>query len=181
MDRIPMKFNTLTIIYLRYIYICVIFLKGVEMTKEERTRMMHIRLLEPIHKELRKIAAERDQTMQDVVASVVEQRIKKEDILARVQELERLAEEKALEMETRTLEIEMRSLELEKRGLELEEKAIEYEMTLELSEADPVSEHESPAMKSLRKIEKLALGLSEQIKVLKESILMEYEDADNED
>jgi hypothetical protein len=83
------------------------------MTSEEKERMIHIRINNDLHKELRKAAAEYDLTMQDIVSEAVEKRIQSlEGVEAGVElEIERL-EKHARELEIR-LQERLESLEVE--------------------------------------------------------------------
>lgn len=64
-------------------------------------RMIHIRIDNELHKELRKVAAEFDGTIQDIVARAVEERV------------EELRERILLEKEKELLELEARCMQME--------------------------------------------------------------------
>ena len=70
------------------------------MTPEEKQRMIHIRIDGGTHKELRKVAAEYDLTLQEIVAEAVESRVQ-------ALEAEIMLKEKGMELERRARELEV--------------------------------------------------------------------------
>ena len=72
------------------------------MTPEEKERMIHIRIKNDVHKDLRKLAAEYDLTMQDIVSKAVENSIRN---------IEKIG-----------LGMEMQMEEFEKHAIKLEEQ-----------------------------------------------------------
>ena len=113
------------------------------MTPDEKERMIHIRINNELHKELRKAAAEYDLTMQDIVSEAVEKRIQAlEEVEAGVElEMDRL-EKHAHELEIRIAE------RLESLGVETELEAV-----AEVLDDDGHTSFQDPVEKRLEAIE----------------------------
>lgn len=96
------------------------------MTSEEKKRMIHIRISDEIHKELRKAAAEYDLTIQEIVSDAVEERVEafEEVLVAEAEKQAALREELLAEAERQQAE---RNL---KDGGEPVEVRIEHEMSV---------------------------------------------------
>jgi hypothetical protein len=135
-------------------------MKGEMMTEEERQRMIHIRISGATHRELRKVAAENDQTMQELVVLAVERTVEETELLS---EVARKVEERAFELEERSVKIESRNRELESREIELEVK-LELELT-----GEPVSQPET-LIDRIKRMEKLVSSLSSQLQCLKNDL-----------
>ena len=122
------------------------------MTPDEKERMIHIRINNELHKELRKAAAEYDLTMQDIVSEAVEKRIQAlEEVEAGVElEMDRL--------EKHSHELEIRIAErLESLGVETELEAV-----AEVLDDDEHTSFQNPVEKRLEAIEeKLDVLLNE--------------------
>ncbi len=139
------------------------------MTDEEKQRMIHIRIKSDIHKELRKAAAESDQTMQELVAEAVEQRVEEREIQFHIEEIQLKIEERAREIEERALETAEKAMEIELRSRELEDREIELELTVELDEGTPSSRE--TVIGRVQRMEKLLTSLAGQLAILKTELI----------
>jgi uncharacterized protein (DUF3084 family) len=145
-------------------------MKGEMMTEEERQRMIHIRISGATHRELRKVAAENDQTMQELVVLAVERTVEETELLSEVEEIKLKLEEKARKVEERAFELEERSVKIESRNRELESREIELEVKLELElTGEPVSQPET-LIDRIKRMEKLVSSLSSQLQCLKNDL-----------
>lgn len=139
------------------------------MTDEEKQRMIHIRIKSDIHRELRKAAAESDQTMQELVAEAVEQKVEEREIQLHIEELQLRVEERAMEVEERALETAERAIEVEMLSRELDDREIELELTVELNEGTPSSSEN--VIDRVQRMEKLVASLASQLAILKTELL----------
>ena len=98
------------------------------MTGEEKQRMIHIRIKEDVHKELRKAAAEYDLTIQDIVSEAVEERV------------EAFEEGLLLEREKELLNYEAELLRSETQNVP---ESMEISIEHEIDTKDEVSAHGS--------------------------------------
>lgn len=136
------------------------------MSPEEKQRMIHIRIKDGVHRELRKVAAEYDLTIQDIVSGAVEETIEEKEIELKLEERRERLEKKAHEMEKTILE------RLEPLRVKIES---EFETELpDLPDIDPFLEELPEAvMAKLMKIEKslgkMSLQLAELTKALVEN------------
>jgi uncharacterized protein (DUF3084 family) len=145
-------------------------MKGEMMTEEERQRMIHIRISGATHRELRKVAAENDQTMQELVVLAVERTVEETELLSEVEEIKLKLEEKARKVEERAFELEERSVKIESRNRDLESREIELEVKLELElTGEPVSQPET-LIDRIKRMEKLVSSLSSQLQCLKNDL-----------
>ncbi len=84
------------------------------MTLEEKQRMIHIRINNAVHKELRKVAAEYDLTIQEIVSNAVEEKVEALETQVRLEREQVKLERKAHELETMIMErIEPLQIEIE--------------------------------------------------------------------
>lgn len=139
------------------------------MTDEEKQRMIHIRIKSDIHRELRKAAAESDQTMQELVAEAVEQKVEEREIQLHIEEIQLKIEERAREVEERALETAERAMEIEMLSRELDDREIELELTIELNDDTPSSRE--TVMDRVRRMEKLLASLAGQLAILKTELV----------
>jgi hypothetical protein len=127
------------------------------MTPEEKQRMIHIRIGDGTHKELRKVAAEYDLTLQEIVAHAVEDRVQ-------AMEAEIMLEEKEKELERRARELELRlSGEIEPLHEEMEQeirirevalnKAVDIQVSV-LERLDAIGDRIDQVMEEVSRLQK---------------------------
>gem|GEM_PF-4520603 len=139
------------------------------MTEEEKQRMIHIRISGATHRELRKVAAEKDQTMQELVVTAVERTVEETELQSGVEKIKLKLEEKAREIEERALELEERRVEIEYQSRELASRELELEVELELSgESAPGLE---TVIDRIKRMEKLVSSLSSQLLCLRNELV----------
>lgn len=141
------------------------------MTSEEKQRMIHIRINNLVHRELRKVAAENDQTMQELVAEAVENKVEAREAELRIEEIQLELEERALKVEEQALEMADRAMEIELRSRELESREIELEIAVDMKEESGISGKK--AVNRIIRMEKLLSTLSIQLSALKGELLDE--------
>ncbi len=127
------------------------------MSPEEKQRMIHIRIDNGVHKELRKVAAEYDLTIQEIVSGAVEETVEDHEI--------------ELQLERRREKLERRHERIERRAMEIEKRRVDGRepITVEIeSEFEVNDESQSDSlMAKLLKIEKSVDTISIQIEELK--------------
>jgi len=146
-------------IYLRYIDSIVTLMEGEVMSPDENQRMIHIRIDRGVHKELRKVAAEFDLTIQEIVSDAVEEKIEDREMELKLEKKRAMLERKAKRMELKMLE------KFEQFPFEIESE-IETDLP-EPPELDPFAEELPEAvMAKLMKIEKSIEKISIQLEEL---------------
>ena len=119
------------------------------MTGEEKQRMIHIRIKEDIHKELRKAAAEYDLTIQEIVSEAVEERV------------EAFEEGLLLEREKELLKHEAELLRSETRNVP---GSMEISIEHEIDTKDEVSAHGSSLHKRLDSMQESIRQIQAELK-----------------